>query len=111
MSTVTNRSYVVAVNQHHHDKNRKFLRIILIFVGIIILLAALFLAIVIYRTLKTGAIFLLFSYLSVFIYYSKKNIIGIQRKSLSTFDSNNTEFIYSRFNKKKSLLINYFFCI
>lgn len=56
MSTVTGKSYVVAVDQQQQEKNRRFLRIILIFVGVIILLAALFLAIVIYRTLKTGAI-------------------------------------------------------
>jgi len=65
MSTVTNKSYVVAVDQHHHDKSRRLLRIILIFVGIIILLAALFLAIVVYRTLKTGAI-LCFLIISLF---------------------------------------------
>jgi hypothetical protein len=57
MSTVTNKSYVIAVDQHHHDKSRRLLRIILIVLGIIILLAALFLAIVVYRTLKTGAHF------------------------------------------------------
>jgi len=65
MSTVTNKSYVVAVDQHHHDKSRRLLRIILIFVGIIILSAALFLAIVVYRTLKTGAI-LCFLIISLF---------------------------------------------
>jgi uncharacterized membrane protein len=57
MSTVTNKSYVIAVDQHHHDKSRRLLRLILIFLGIIILLAALFLATVVYRTFKTGAIF------------------------------------------------------
>ncbi|CAF0752008.1 unnamed protein product [Adineta ricciae] len=70
MSTVTGKSYVVAVDQQQQEKNRKFLRIILIFVGVIILLAALFLAIVIYRTLKTGT----------------------QRKSFIAVDSNSTEF-------------------
>jgi len=101
MSTVTNKSYVVAVDQHHHDKSRRLLRIILIFVGIIILLAALFLAIVVYRTLKTGAIlfFLLFSlFKSIDLIF--KNILGIQRKSLATFDSNNTEFISSKLDKR-----------
>ncbi len=55
MSTVTNKSYVIAVDQHHHDKSRRLLRIVLIILGIIIFLAAIFLAIVVYRTLKTGA--------------------------------------------------------
>ena len=56
MSTVTSKSYVVAVDQHQQDKSRRLLRIILILVGVIIFVAAIFLAIVIYRTLKTGAV-------------------------------------------------------
>jgi hypothetical protein len=60
MSTVTNKSYVVAVDQHQHDKSRRLLRLVLILVGIIILLAVLFLATVVYRTLKTGAFFFFF---------------------------------------------------
>jgi flagellar basal body-associated protein FliL len=59
MSTVTSKSYVVAVDQQ--DKSRKLLRIILILVGVIIFVAAIFLAIVIYRTLKTGAVVVLSS--------------------------------------------------
>ncbi|CAF1679847.1 unnamed protein product, partial [Rotaria sordida] len=74
MSTVSNKPYAAAAEQHHRDNSRKCLRIILILVGIIILLACLFLATVIYRTLKTG----------------------IQRKSLTTFSSNNTENIYNQ---------------
>lgn len=62
MSTVTSKSYVVAADQHHHDKGRKLLRLILVVVGVIVFLAALFLAVVIYRTWKTGAdLLLLFS--------------------------------------------------
>jgi uncharacterized membrane protein len=64
MSTVTNKAYVVAVDQHHHDKSRKILRIVLILVGIIVFLAALFLAVVIYRTWKTGAIIVFLPLLS-----------------------------------------------
>ena len=62
MSTGTTKSYMIAVDQHHHhhEKSRRTLRIILIILGIIIVFAALFLAIVIYRTLKTGALSLLF---------------------------------------------------
>ena len=94
MSTVTNKSYVIAVDQHHHEKSRRFLRIILIIVGIIILLATLFLAVVVYRTLKTGAtaLFLFSSDLSIKL-YSFWCILGVQKKSLTTFDSNNTELI------------------
>ncbi|CAF1487009.1 unnamed protein product [Adineta steineri] len=66
MSTVTTKSYVVAVDQHQQSKSRKFLRILLLFVGIVILVAALFLA------------------------------IGNQRKSLTVSDSNNTELIYNQ---------------
>ena len=58
MSTVTSKSYVVAVDQQ--DKSRRLLRIILILVGVIIFVAAIFLAIVIYRTLKTGAVAVVF---------------------------------------------------
>jgi uncharacterized membrane protein len=45
---------VSADETHHRNKNRKFLRIVLIFVGMIILLASLFLINVIYRKLKSG---------------------------------------------------------
>ena len=55
MSTVTNKSYVVAVDQHNHEKNRRFLRLVLLVVGIIVILAAFFLAVVIYRAWRTGA--------------------------------------------------------
>ena len=58
MSTVTNKPYVVAVEQHRPNNSRKFLHAILVLVGIIILLAVLFLAVVIYKTLTSGASFL-----------------------------------------------------
>ncbi len=55
MSTVMDRSHMVSADEtHHRNKNRKFLRIVLIFVGMIILLASLFLINVIYRKLKSG---------------------------------------------------------
>jgi len=74
MSTVTNKSYVVAVDQHHHDKNRRFLRLVLLIVGIIILFAALFLAVVIYRGWRTGS----------------------SESEISLIDSNRTEFDFNQ---------------
>ncbi|CAF3381609.1 unnamed protein product [Rotaria socialis] len=74
MSTVSNKAYTVAVEQHNRDKNRKCLRIILILVGIIIALACIFLIIVVYRTLKTG----------------------IQRKSVTTLYGNDSESMHNQ---------------
>lgn len=54
MSTVQNKSYVVAVDQQQYDRNRKFLRLVLVCVGIIIFLATIFLTVVVYRTWKAG---------------------------------------------------------
>ncbi len=49
------RSHIVSTGEtHHQNKKRKFLWIILIFLGVIILLASLFLITVIYRTRKSG---------------------------------------------------------
>ena len=47
---------MIAAEQHRHNKNRKFLCTVLILVSIIILLATLFLAVIIYKALKSGAI-------------------------------------------------------
>lgn len=47
--------YVVSAEQiHHNNKNRNFIRIILFLLGIIILLASIFVITIIYRTLKSG---------------------------------------------------------
>lgn len=48
-------SYVVSAEQvHHNNKNRNFIRIILFLIGIIVLLASIFVLTIIYRTLKSG---------------------------------------------------------
>jgi hypothetical protein len=50
-----NRQYAVSAEQvHHNNKNRNFLRIALFLIGVIILLASIFLLTIIYRTLKSG---------------------------------------------------------
>ena len=82
MSTGTNKSYMIAVDQHQHEKSRRTLRIILIILGIIIVFAALFLAIVVYRTLKTGAI----PFLSTHLLFSSKSIWTFLRSSTKEFN-------------------------
>jgi len=50
-----NRSSVVSAGQaHHNNKHRNFLRIVFLLIGVIILLAGIFLLTIIYRTLKSG---------------------------------------------------------
>jgi flagellar basal body-associated protein FliL len=55
MSIAMDRSHNVSTDEtHHRNKNRKFLWIVLILAGVVILLASLFLLTVIYRTRKSG---------------------------------------------------------
>jgi cell division septal protein FtsQ len=59
MSTVMDRSHPVSAEQaHHNNQKRNFLRLALILIGVFILFASVFLITVIYRTLKSGILFL-----------------------------------------------------
>lgn len=55
ISTIMDRSTGVSAEQaYHSNKSRKFMNIVLVLTGIIILLASIFLIIIIYRTVKSG---------------------------------------------------------